>query len=191
MPRRPSRIDHTGTHRRGEGVALPHEYRARHEGRSRDRASMTRLNATGRNPRATGNKNGVTACAVTPRLPWLRGLDLNQRPLGYEPGRGHHPPRSPATVCREIVGIRSSGSPLFALVRGGSGHTLGTAHLPPRPALARVPCLVDAAPQLGELRIDHFENASRNAFGLVPCRLRRGGSAVQNLRDDLGRATPR
>src|SRR2546426_361359 len=28
---------------------------------------------------------GSAACRLTPRRDWLRGLDLNQRPLGYEP----------------------------------------------------------------------------------------------------------
>ena len=28
---------------------------------------------------------GSAGCRLTPRLTWLRGLDLNQRPLGYEP----------------------------------------------------------------------------------------------------------
>lgn len=55
----------------------------------------------------------------------------------------------------------------------------------------RRPQLVEGAPELGEPRIDHVENASGNAFGLVPCRLRRGGSTAEDLRDDLGRATPR
>src|SRR2546425_11002393 len=27
---------------------------------------------------------------LTPRRSWLRGLDLNQRPLGYEGKSGHH-----------------------------------------------------------------------------------------------------
>jgi hypothetical protein len=47
-------------------------------------AKRSARGATTRNPRATSKKIGVTACAVTPRRIWLRGLDLNQRPLGYE-----------------------------------------------------------------------------------------------------------
>ena len=47
--------------------------------------ALSRDPARTRNPAATSNRNGATACAVTPCVWWLRGLDLNQRPLGYEP----------------------------------------------------------------------------------------------------------
>ncbi len=42
-----------------------------------NKAAVDRLDVTGRNPRATTNKNGVTACAVTPHehLVELRGLE--------------------------------------------------------------------------------------------------------------------
>ena len=42
-----------------------------------NKAAVDRLDETGRNPRATRNKSGVTACAVTPRedLVELRGLE--------------------------------------------------------------------------------------------------------------------
>src|SRR5947208_7401481 len=36
---------------------------------------------------------------------WLRGLDLNQRPLGYEPPRGHVD--NPLIVRRNAVGTES------------------------------------------------------------------------------------
>jgi len=63
------------------------------------------------------------------RFDWLRGLDLNQRPLGYEPASDHHPLRTGVTVRREITGMRSPACPLFALLRAASGHILGTAGL--------------------------------------------------------------
>ena len=46
-----------------------------------NKAAVDRLDETGRNPRATRNKSGVTACTVTPRedLVELRGLELEMR----------------------------------------------------------------------------------------------------------------
>ena len=43
-----------------------------------NKAAVDRLDVTGRNPRATTNKNGVTACAVTPHehLVELRRVEL-------------------------------------------------------------------------------------------------------------------
>ncbi len=33
---------------------------------------------------------GATPPSLAPRSDWLRGLDLNQRPLGYEGNPDHH-----------------------------------------------------------------------------------------------------
>jgi hypothetical protein len=43
-----------------------------------NKVAVARVDVTGRNPGATGNKEGVTACAVTPEklLVELRGLEL-------------------------------------------------------------------------------------------------------------------
>ena len=51
-----------------------------------NKVAVDRLDVTGRNPRATTNKRGVTACAVTPRedLVELRGLEpLTPRLPGF------------------------------------------------------------------------------------------------------------
>ena len=47
------------------------------------------------------------------------------------PVPGHHQPRTAVTVRSEIAGIRTRGFLLFALVRVGFGHSLGTADLAP------------------------------------------------------------
>src|SRR5260370_12880569 len=59
---------------------------------------------------------GVTARTVTPRSSWLRGLDLNQRPLGYE-GVG--------TVHRRRHRTKGAGSyaPPFRLVWSAVGRS--------------------------------------------------------------------
>src|SRR6266478_5006152 len=51
---------------------------------------------------------------LTPRRSWLRGLDLNQRPLGYEPSAWPHATqRSPIRAVTEASGY---GSRLWALL---------------------------------------------------------------------------
>jgi len=60
---------------------------------------------------------------------WLRGSDFNRRPLGYEPVPGHHPPPTAVSLSREIAGMGSLAFPPLALLRGPSGHILGTANL--------------------------------------------------------------
>ena len=53
-------------------------------------------------------------CPLTPRRQWLRGLDLNQRPLGYELALDSHKPPSPwinTSSLRECSFEPSGGRP--------------------------------------------------------------------------------
>jgi hypothetical protein len=52
---------------------------------------------TGLSRRVIGEPNGERRGSpfFTPRLRWLRGLDLNQRPLGYEPSTCRDVPNDP------------------------------------------------------------------------------------------------
>lgn len=64
-------------------------------------------------PAQPAKKNGVTACAVTPRRTWLRGLDLNQRPLGYEQRPACYLAATYATLCGRSLqpGVRHAANP--------------------------------------------------------------------------------
>lgn len=65
----------------------------------------------------------VSACV---RVRWLRGLDLNQRPSGYEPDElpGCSTPRQTRgrrTVCASVVGVLCEG--MYVLCWAGLAAT--------------------------------------------------------------------
>ena len=59
--------------------------------------------------------SGLFLCSLDVELNWLRGLDLNQRPLGYEPN--------------ELPGCSTPHLHLIKLVNGGQLRASGRATL--------------------------------------------------------------
>ena len=82
---------------------------------------------------------------------WLRGLDLNQRPLGYEGNFGGH---SPPLSTTKYLKSRPDADTVLALICGGSrtkhGQNADTIALPIEPHPARslwIPSSVAGRPQ--------------------------------------------
>src|SRR5207249_1786134 len=83
---------------------------------------------TGLSRRVIGEPNGERRGSpfLTPRLRWLRGLDLNQRPLGYDPSAwAHVAQRSPTRTVTYASGYGLGYGPYWGSL--GPVHVQNTA----------------------------------------------------------------
>lgn len=98
------------------------------------------LGETRTNP-AQNDRGASRPSRLTPRLSWLRGLDLNQRPLGYEGDSGLESHLSQSDKPKSILAYDRSGVGRLLTVSAGLPaqipHKAGGRRIPARPAKVR------------------------------------------------------